>query len=160
MRFNPADAKDSGGSFKPGTYRFSVVNAEERTARESGNEMIALTLSVNIDGQAVNVFDHLVNTPNGLWKPKTFCKEVGIDFDAGELTARMCMDKAGRVELNYDPKDLAKVKAGTLGRAYLKVVRYGVHEDAPGEKLNPGDTGERLPQEPGMPIDDDDSIPF
>ena len=154
MRFNPADAKESGGSFKPGLYRFKVINAEEAVSQSGGNEMIKLTLNVNIDGQDVNVFDHLVNTARGLWKPKMFCAEVGLDFSIGELTARMCMNKSGRVQLDYDPKDIAKVNTGTLGRAYLKVVRYGVHE----EKQR-ADNAEVVSQDAGSQ-DGDEDVPF
>jgi len=54
---------------KEGDYDFVVVNAEDTTS-QSGNAVIAMTLQVDVEGreQPITVFDHLVNTPQSLWK--------------------------------------------------------------------------------------------
>lgn len=124
MRYDPKAAQQPGGT--PGTYYFTVATATEGPSKQ-GNDMITLTLAVDGQGQSIQVFDYIVNTPGGLWKAKMFCAEVGLDFDSGDLSAQSCIGKSGRVVLDYQKSDLAKVESGELERAYLKVMRYGVH---------------------------------
>ena len=132
MRYDPHSATESSGSAAPGTYYFTVANAEEQISATSKNEMLKLTLSVDPgNGVSISIYDYLVNTPGGLWKAKMFCAEVGLDFDTGELTVESCLGRSGKAVFAFDKSDLAKVKAGTLKRAYLKVERYGVHGEKP-----------------------------
>ena len=127
MRYDPTAAKEQT-KFQPGTYKFEVQAATETTSK-NGNSMIKLVILASVNGYPLSVHDYLVATPGGLWKTKLFAKEVGIDFDAGEITPDNCTGRSGIVVLDYDKKDLVEVANGVRERAYLKVVRYGVHDD-------------------------------
>jgi len=163
MRYDPTAAQDTSKQGKPGTYYFSVTDAKDATSK-TGNEMIKLTLAVSAgEGDPIRVYDYLVNTAGGLWKVKLFAKEVGLDFDSGNLTAEECVGKSGKAVFDYDKKDVAAVAAGTRQKAYLKVVRYGIHEDKPKEDL-PDTMPAKKPDtdfsQEAKDDRDDDPIPF
>ena len=129
MQYNPNDLVE----YEPveeGDYGFVVVNAEDATS-QSGNEMIALTLQVDVEGrqEPITVFDQLVNTPKALWVLKSFCHSVSpsIDFEAGELEAANCIGASGTAHLVLGD-------ANKNGRRYMTVghyVRPKVVSDAP-----------------------------
>ena len=128
MQFNPNDLVE----YKPveeGNYVFVVVNAEDATSQR-GNEMIELTLQVDIADREdpIKVFDRLVNTPKALWMLKQFCQAVSpsINFEAGELIAANCIGLIGTAHLilgDENPK----------GRRYMEVAYYVVPKDNTGD---------------------------
>ena len=110
MRFNPQDANDSpGGQLPPGDYPFMVQSAEERQSK-AGNATIHLTLAVQINGKRYQVHDHLVSAPNTTWMIKSFCKAVGLDFDAGEITPDLCAGRQGRARFVKGDRGYLEVK--------------------------------------------------
>ena len=155
MRYDPKQATAPGG--KPGTYYYTVVNAEEKRSKQ-GNDMMELTLAVDTPMGGMTIKDYLVATPGGLWKAKAFCGAVGLDFEAGELTPQQCLHKSGQATLDFDKRDLEKVNRGEAERAYLKVQRY-VKDDPtkpqPAPAAAPATGGVRVN---APPVDDD--IPF
>lgn len=142
MRYNPRTTDDDqptdSKAIAPGVYSFEIVEAVESIS-QAGNEMIKLTLIIQTDSitKKVRVYDWLVNTPGGLWKVKMFCREVGLDFEAGELTPVACMHKTGTAEFHHTKQDLEAVHQRKLKHAYLKVKRYGVHEDQSADNAVP-----------------------
>lgn len=130
MRYDPTVPTGNSGDVQPGTYEFKVADAVE-TVSANGNPQIKVTLIVYTPQRELNIFDYLVSTPGGLWKVKMFCAETGLDFDAGEIDAAQCVGLGGKAVLDFDKRDIQDVKDGTRQRAYLKVRRYGLHEDKP-----------------------------
>jgi hypothetical protein len=157
LRYDPKQATQPGGN--PGTYNFEVATATEERSK-GGNEMMKLILKVDVGGNALSVYDYLVNTPGGLWKAKMFCKEVGLDFDSGCLNVENCIGKGGVVVLDYDKKDLEKVNAGEQGKAYLKVMRYGIHKDKPAAGTPPAAQAAPSAQQQAMTGEDNIDVPF
>lgn len=164
MRYDPTAAKEQT-KFQPGTYPFEVQAATEATSK-NGNPMMKLVILANVGGFPLSVHDYLVATPGGLWKTKLFAKEVGIDFEAGEIAPENCVGRSGVVVLDYDKKELVEVANGTRERAYLRVVRYGVHDDG---KPSAGQSAKSKPSapppvKPATPTTDaigaDSDIPF
>ena len=140
MQYNPQDLVE----YEPveeGNYEFAVVNAEDATS-QSGNEMIALTLQVDVEGreEPITVFDQLVNTPKALWVLKAFCRSVTppIDFDAGELEAANCIGATGIAHLVLGDRN-------EKGRRYMQVSYYVQRNDGPVEKSTA--TAETAPDE-------------
>ena len=163
MRYDPNTAKEQT-KIQPGTYPFEVQAATEATSK-NGNPMMKLVILANVGGFPLSVHDYLVATPGGLWKTKLFAKEVGIDFDAGEITPENCVGRSGVVVLDYDKKDLVEVANGARERAYLRVVRYGVHDDGKPAAGQPAKSKPAAPPaKPATPITDaigpDSDIPF
>ena len=83
-----------------GVYDFECVAAEERVSK-TGNEMIALQLSLFAGEHRVRVRDWLVATPKQAFKARHFadtcnCRDL---YDAGELTAEECIGRCGRVQI-------------------------------------------------------------
>ena len=152
MQYNPQDLVE----YEPveeGDYGFVVVNAEDTTSRK-GNEMVALTLQVDVEGREkpITVFDQLVNTPGSLWVLKAFCQSVtpSIDFEAGELQSVNCIGGTGVAHLvlgDENPK----------GNRYMEVAYYVRRQDAANEPSSRGPTAEQAPPDAS---DADDSVPF
>lgn len=96
----------------PGDYRFRVVNATEKTARESGNPMIEIEARVlNPDGsEGRKIYDNLVFTEKALWKIDQFMAAIGahpgegktINIDAEDLIGR---EFRATVGIEKDRKD-------------------------------------------------------
>lgn len=158
MRYDPKQATEPGGN--PGTYYFTIANAEEKVSGQ-GNEMMKLAITVHLDSsRSMTVYDYIVATPGGLWKAKMLCKEIGLDFDAGNLTVESVIGKSGQVVVDYDKGDLAKVNTGDLAKAYLKVMRYGIHKTA--QAPTNASPGQRRAEDPSPPVEQEvsDGIPF
>lgn len=92
---------------EPGDYRFKVVNATEKNARESGNPMIELEARViNPDGsEGRKIYDNLVFTQSALWKVDQFMAAIGTHPGEGKSITIDAEDLVGR-------EFRAKVKIG------------------------------------------------
>ena len=159
MQYNPQDLVE----YEPveeGDYGFVVVNAEDTTSR-NGNEMLSLTLQVDVQGREkpITVFDQLVNTPAALWVLKAFCQSVTpfIDFEAGQLQAANCIGAAGVSHLilgDETPK----------GRRFMQVGHYvrrkGGSDEPSAVNPTPASPQEQTPPDAPDASDGDDSAPF
>ena len=114
MGYNPQkmDESSGGGRAEPGTYRFTVEDACERSFR-SGNEGTEVKLTVAaFRDRDISVRDYFVYGPTTLWKLKQFFASIGCDFDhppeAYELVG--C---TGRARFNRDAES-----------GYLRIAEY------------------------------------
>ena len=118
MQYNPGDCTEASFQLIPeGDYGFVVVHAEEKTST-NGNEMIALTLAVNVGREReLMVYANLVNTIASLWKVKQFCAAVGMDFGVGQIVAYDTIGYSGIAHLSLG-------KPNNQGRRYMQVAYY------------------------------------
>lgn len=109
-----------------GDYEFTVASGDDFDVNGSplmskkGNEMISLELAVFVPGRdnPIKVYDYLVSVNAALWKIDGFCKATGLSkqFEAGNLTAQMCIGKSGQA--HFEPEKARD------GKNYLKVKYY------------------------------------
>lgn len=91
---------------QPGFYEAVVKSAENKRAKESGNEMIRLILTVYGPNNAqVDVFDYLVFHPQMLHRVRHFCESAGIDFEKGSLDASECERRNVRVKIKIEKSE-------------------------------------------------------
>lgn len=146
MKFNTEveekpDGKDAFHPFPPGTYEYTIDEAEDAVSK-NGNEMIHATLSIYNDaGHKRILHEYFVNT--AAWKIKQLCESCGLidRFNSGELEPYELVGKTGRanivIESSVGFDDKNKVAA------YIKAPRAA--PTAPKGKVA---------------MDDIDSIPF
>ena len=102
------------GLLPAGKYPFSVIKAEEKTSKASGNPMLALQLTVYApNGGQVTVFDYLMeNKPAQL---EQFCRFTGLEalYASGKLEESDCVGREGWVCIKtqagkdgYDPRNV------------------------------------------------------
>ena len=123
MQFKPKSADDikREGLIDTGVYDFEVTSAEDRKSKK-GNDMIAIRISVYVDGNARPMRDWLMESM--AYKLRHFCEVTGLlaKYEAGTLTAQDCQGMAGKVRIGikddeqYGPqnnvKDYVVAKAG------------------------------------------------
>lgn len=63
----------------PGTYNCTIVAAEPTTSKAGGNPMIKLRWRIDDEGDYHhrNIFDHLVFSPNALWRVRQVLEAIG-----------------------------------------------------------------------------------
>jgi hypothetical protein len=115
MRFEPKSADEIAmDSLLPeGVYPFEVMQATDKIS-QAGNEMIELKLVVFGDESTPHVFDYLLEKL--AYKLRHFAETTGLlaAYEAGELTAEMCLNKEGYCKLavekkaGYDPRNTVK----------------------------------------------------
>ena len=115
MRFEPKSADEIAmDSLLPeGVYPFEVLDAID-TLSKAGNEMLKLKLVVFGDGSTPHVYDYLLEKL--AYKLRHFAETTGLlaAYEAGELTAEMCLNKEGYCKLvverqeGYDPRNTVK----------------------------------------------------
>jgi hypothetical protein len=116
MNFTPKSKEELAmdGLLPAGKYPFSVIKAEEKTSKASGNPMLALQLTVYTpNGGQVTVFDYLMeNKPAQL---EQFCRFTGLEalYASGKLEESDCVGREGWVCIKtqagkdgYDPKNV------------------------------------------------------
>jgi len=106
MKFAPKTEEElRAAALAPaGEYDFEVLNAEAQTSK-AGNQMIKVQIGLFQDGKiGHSVFDYLMEKM-GL-KLRHFCAAVGLlsEYNAGALTADMCIGQMGRVKVIQDNK--------------------------------------------------------
>lgn len=123
MNFTPKKDEELHSSFElfpKGEYDFDVVKAEEQTSSK-GNEMIKLEIDIyDPNGRKSRVFDYLLESV--AYKLKHFCITTGLttEYEAGNLTAEMCLNRSGRCMIGiqqdktgkYDDKNIVKDYCG------------------------------------------------
>ena len=67
---------------KPGKYAATIVDAEEKISKSSGNEMIELEWE--LDQPAPHIWDYLTFSAKMAWKIDTFLKSIGKQPKKGE----------------------------------------------------------------------------
>jgi hypothetical protein len=115
MRFAPKSAEELAmESLLPeGIYPFEVLDAID-TLSKAGNEMLKLKLVVFGDGSTPHVYDYLLEKL--AYKLRHFAETTGLlaAYEAGELTAEMCLNKEGYCKLTverqegYEPRNTVK----------------------------------------------------
>jgi hypothetical protein len=115
MRFEPKSADEIAlDSMLPeGIYPFEVMQATDKIS-QAGNEMIELKLVVFGDGSTPHVFDYLLEKL--AYKLRHFAETTGLlaAYEAGELTAEMCLNRDGYCKLavekkaGYEPRNTVK----------------------------------------------------
>lgn len=106
MNFTPKteDELNTFEVFPKGEYDFDVVKAADKIS-SNGNPMIEISISIYAqDGRKNNVFDYLLEIV--AYKLKHFCEAVGLskEYQAGTLTADMCLNRAGKCIIGIQPK--------------------------------------------------------
>ena len=106
MNFTPKSKEELAmdGLLPAGKYPFSVIKAEEKTSKASGNPMLALQLTVYANnGGQVTVFDYLMeNKPAQL---EQFCRFTGLEalYASGKLEESDCVGREGWVCIKIQP---------------------------------------------------------
>ncbi|KKL78857.1 hypothetical protein LCGC14_2020680 [marine sediment metagenome] len=96
MKYNP---KDGDPILLPEKWYDATLTAEERVSSK-GNDMIVVTSRVYHDGLPVDILTYFVTgNPSSINRLKKLCAVLGINFDAGEVTADMFSGKGCRVEV-------------------------------------------------------------
>lgn len=109
MQFEPKTESelDDEMVMPDGVYDFEVAGANN-TVSKKGNEMIALELRVfDRNGTPRLLRDWLLGTGHPLNRKKLlhFCRTTGLDYESGELTAELCVGRAGLVQLSIEDSD-------------------------------------------------------
>jgi hypothetical protein len=124
MKFDPKTEEDLKREtlLDPGTYDFEVMKSEDAVSKNSGKEMIAITLRLFSDRGERTVRDWLM--PSMGFKLRHFAETTGLlsKYYAGTMNANDCLGRTGKVILvikdseQYGPqnnvKDYEKAKAG------------------------------------------------
>lgn len=90
---------------KPGDYVLRIIDAVETVSKNSGAEMIKLTLEV--EGHGCRLYDYLIASAATVWKIDAFRRAIGETIHE-------------EVEVEIVPRDLI----GRTGRARLKTEEY------------------------------------
>lgn len=114
ITYTTGDPQEGGTAtlLEPGDHRFKIVNATEKTARNSGNPMIEVESRViNPDGsEGRKIYDNLVFTEKALWKIDQFLAAIGAHPGKGKKITLDAEDLIGRefraqVIITKDNKD-------------------------------------------------------
>ncbi len=96
MKYNP---KDGDPVLLPEKWYDATLSAEEKKSQK-GNDMIVVTSRVYHDALPVDILTYFVtDNPSSINRLKKLCAVLGIDFDAGEVTADMFSGKGCRVQV-------------------------------------------------------------
>jgi hypothetical protein len=83
-----------------GRYKFRVKDAREKRS-SSGNDMLNLKLTLNVNARDVIYWDSLILIPKMFWKIEHFCMAIGLTdkIIEGRLMAQDCLDGEGWIEI-------------------------------------------------------------
>ncbi len=96
MKYDP---KDGDAVLLPEQWFDATLTAEERVSKQ-GNDMIVVTSLVYHDALPVDIPTYFVTgNPSSLNRLKKLCAVLGIDFDAGEVTADMFSGKRCKAQV-------------------------------------------------------------
>jgi len=88
---------------EPGVYPATIKDAEEKTSKSSGNDMIAIEWLLE---NGLLVFDYLTFGPKTAYKVDTFLKSVGMSPEKGEtveINADELIGKRAFIEVKIEP---------------------------------------------------------
>lgn len=122
MKFHPKSEHEieAENLLPNGIYDFEVAQAKDEVSKK-GNDMIKIALKVFApNGGTPFVYDYLLEA--FLSKLLNFCATTGMEdaYNAGELSAEMCMGRCGKVEIGTEAKTGFKPK--NVVRDYIKPV--------------------------------------
>jgi hypothetical protein len=93
MQYNP-----KAGLIPDGEYDATIVSAEDKTSKSSGNPMIEVVVRVYVSGgQTAEITDWLMEAM--IWKMQHLSKAIGHDFEAGNLDPSDVVDQNVRVKV-------------------------------------------------------------
>jgi len=128
MKFVPKEIppKPLAAPLREGRFKFVIVSAVEGTSK-SGNHVIRLKYLVRSgnDNRTRRSNDVISTHPNSLWKVKSFCDCMGIDYTSGEIDVRELYGATGEAHFI--------VKLTSEGRPYLAPQYYISAEGATNE---------------------------
>ena len=103
FKYDPKDAEGNDFKILPaGIYEAEIIEVEDKVSK-AGNEMLVITLNAfGGDGEKVRLYDYVVN-PNGLWKLKSICRCLGLEFD-GAMDEQLLVGKRFKVKLKVKPE--------------------------------------------------------
>jgi hypothetical protein len=113
MKYVSKNADNLPRIVKAGDYLVTVIEAVEAVSKNSGDDMIKLTLEV--EGHGCRLFDYLVASESSAWKIDTFRKAIGdtvVEGEEVELHASKLVGRRGYARLkveSYNGKDSNKV---------------------------------------------------
>jgi hypothetical protein len=113
MKYVSKNADNLPRIVKAGDYLLIVIEAVEAVSKNSGEDMIKLTLEV--EGHGCRLFDYLVASESSAWKIDTFRKAIGdavVEGEEVELHASKLVGRRGYAHLKvetYNGKDSNKV---------------------------------------------------
>ena len=161
MRFEPKSSEELAmESLLPeGVYPFEVMQATDKIS-QAGNEMIELKLVVFGDGSTPHVFDYLLEKL--AYKLRHFAETTGLlaAYEAGELTAEMCLNREGYCKLavekkaGYEPRNTVKDYVVPKDKAASDPLTAVPAPPPPRPRPQPA------PQPVAAGADFDDDIPF
>jgi hypothetical protein len=106
MRFIPKTEEEVKRTFEKGDYRFKVIYAEEKNAK-NGSPMIHIKMNVFhnvIPGKTTIVDSYLTSNPNFEFLIRHFAYSIGLGecYESGALEAHHCQDREGIVRLGIE----------------------------------------------------------
>jgi hypothetical protein len=109
------DVESGGRTMPDGPAHARVVEAELGES-SNGNEMFTLKLEVTRGKLKATIFDHLVTTPNALWKLRSLLEAAGVEVPEDDMTISEddLVDLEFDVEVTneeYEGKDRPKITA-------------------------------------------------
>jgi hypothetical protein len=110
------DDVESGGRTMPDGIAHAQVISAELGESSSGNEMFTVKLAVTRGRLKATVYDHLVTTPNALWKLRSLLEAAGVEIPKGDMDINEddLVDLEFDVEIvneEYEGKDRPKVNS-------------------------------------------------
>lgn len=134
MRFTPKTEKEVNkfDLLAKGDYDFEVVKAENTFSKKTGAEMIKLELDVfSESGYRNRVFDYLLGSVE--YKVKHFCDATALkpEYDAGELTADMCIGRSGRCSIGIQIDKAGQYQDKNIVKDYIPMGTPQTDDDLP-----------------------------
>lgn len=166
MQYTSSNDAPKSYYFPAGDYTVTIVEAVETISRNSGADMIKLTLDVeSADGATAKVFDYLVASPSSAWKIDAFRRALGhevIQGEPGELSAEDLLGRTLRARLKveeFNGRTNNKVEAWlaptTPRTAPAKATTHTTTSASPAPAFHPSPTSHH-----SQPADLDANEPF
>jgi hypothetical protein len=144
MKYVSKNADNLPRIVKAGDYLLTVIEAVEAVSKNSGEDMIKLTLEV--DGHGCRLFDYLVASESSAWKIDTFRKAIGeavVEGEEVELHAAKLVGRRGHARIKvetYNGKESNKVDFWITDRkAAASSVKPAAPTPAPTEEKKEGE---------------------
>jgi hypothetical protein len=121
MNFTPRTEGQLRRILPAGRYGFEVLEAEDKTSKKGGNEMIALKIGI-WEGEHIkqHVYDYLGTFLE--YKIKHFCDATNLTekYQAGTLCAADCIGRSGMLKLIIDHDESGKYGDKNAVADYIK----------------------------------------
>ena len=103
MKYTSSNQESRDFYVQPGDYDVRVIDAVETVSKNSGAEMIKLTLEV--EGHGCRLFDYLIASEFTAWKVDAFRRSIGDDVEEEvevEIVAQDLVGKTARARLKTE----------------------------------------------------------